>query len=172
MAGTKTESIIDYEGPMTHGTMEMLLTRLRSAEAFTGIRKPVRKRLYGTFVELIDNIYKYDAGIPEKLISKIPSSMISVRKEENGYLLTAGNVVPNEEIGNLKFNIDRVNELDKEALVNLYEEIINRESTAEDTGAGLGLITMALRTESELMYSFNSLENDYSFFEIQIKITE
>jgi hypothetical protein len=76
----------------------------------------------------------------------------------------------NDDIGELKFKLERVNQLDKASLLNLYEDVINRESGIEETGAGLGLITMALRTEHEIKYSFTSVDSDHSFFEMQITL--
>ena len=70
----------------------------------------------------------------------------------------------------MKFKLDRVNQLDTEALKTLYEDVINKESNLSDTGAGLGLITMAMRTSCDIEYTFTPLDTDYSFFEIQITL--
>ena len=79
-------------------------------------------------------------------------------------------MVLNDDIGDLQFKLDRVNQLDNEALKSLYEEVINKESSLEDTGAGLGLITMAIRTNSDIKYSFTTVDDDYSYFEMQITL--
>ena len=55
-------------------------------------------------------------------------------------------------------------------LKSLYEDIINQEAGENDKGAGLGLITMALRTKNDISYSFTSLDGDQSFFKMQIII--
>jgi hypothetical protein len=78
--------------------------------------------------------------------------------------------VRNDDIGDLKFKIDRVNQLDSEALKSLYEDVINRESNVSDTVAGLGLITMAMRTSKDIEYSFTEVDDDHSFFEIRITL--
>lgn len=168
----KADTIIDYQGPVTHETIETLLNELRAAREFTELKKPARKRLYGTFVELIDNIFKYADNRTAHLRSKKKAPAISIKKRGKKYIVKAGNMVLNENIGNLAFNLDRINQLDKEALKTLYEETINKESSEKDTGAGLGLITMALRTEYAVKYKFTSIDKDYSFFDIQITINE
>jgi len=163
---------MDFEGSISFGSIEILLNKLRSAPEFQGLKKPVKKRLYGIFVESLDNIYKYSARISTDDLNKIRDPMVSVKKLDDAFLITAGNMVSNDDIGELRFKLDRVNQLDNEALKTLYEDVINQESGLDDKGAGLGLITMALRTDKEINYSFTSLENDYSFFEIQITINE
>ncbi len=166
----KTRTLVDFEGAITFGTIEMLLNQLRSTGEFQGMKKPARKRLYSVFVESIDNIYKYGTTVPrdEQGAGRLPR--ISVISHEEGYLVRAGNLVANDDIGDLKFKLDRVNQLDDEALKTLYEDVINRDSDASDTGAGLGLITMAMRTNSDIDYTFAEVDNNHSFFEIQITL--
>ncbi len=168
----KAVTIIDYQGPVTHDTIETLLNELRATKEFQELKKPARKRLYGTFVELIDNIFKYADNSTAHLRKKKKEPVISIKKKGAMFIVKAGNMVLNENIGNLTFNLDRLNQLDKEALKTLYEDTINRESREKDTGAGLGLITLALRTEHEVKYNFTSIDKDYSFFDIQITINE
>lgn len=168
----KTETLVDFKGAISFETIELLLNELRSAKEFQEMMKPARKRLYGTFVESIDNIFKYSAGhsVASKSVRRVPK--ISVKKKNKVYVVTSGNLVENDDIGDLRFQLDRVNQLDNEALKSLYEDIINRESNDEDKGAGLGLITMALKTDHDIGYSFKAVDTEYSFFEMQITINE
>jgi hypothetical protein len=167
---SKSGTLVDFEGAITFGTIEMLLNKLRAAKEFREMKKPTKKRLYSIFVESIDNIFKYAVKLPEKVSNTGNVAKISVIKKKGQYLVRAGNMVLNDDIGDLKFKLDRVNQLDNEALKSLYEEVINKESDVNDTGAGLGLITMALRTETDIGYNFTSVDNDYSFFEMQITL--
>ncbi len=168
----KAEVIIDFKGPISFATMEMILNKLRSAEAFNEMKKPARKRLYGTVVESIDNIYKYAANdqTPSRSKKKLP--ILAVKKKGEEFVVTVGNLVTNDVVEDLRFKLDRVNQLDNEALKSLYEDVINKEAGEEDKGAGLGLITMALRTEKEIKYSFSLLDQIHSFFQMQITINE
>ncbi len=168
----KAETIIDFKGPITFATMEMLLNQLRSASQLAAMRKPAKKRLYGTVVETLDNIFKYAADVAPDTRSKRRMPQLKVVKKGPEFIVTAGNQVLNEHVEDLKFKLDRVNQLDDEALKSLYEEVINQEAGDTDNGAGLGLITMALRTEQDLRYSFTSLDSAHSFFTMQITIKE
>lgn len=164
--------LIDFEGPISYSTMERILNKLRASREFQDMGKPARKRLYGTVVESIDNIFKYGVGIRGKSLDNKRAPVLSVIKEKNRYVVTAGNMIRNDDIEDLKFKLDRVNQLDVEALKSLYEDIINKESSDEDRGAGLGLITMAMRSEEEIAYSFTMVDELHSFFKMQIIINE
>jgi hypothetical protein len=167
---SKPGTLVEFEGVISFGTIEMLLNQLRSTKEFQEMKKPAKKRLYSIFVESIDNIFKYSAGMPGngESITRVPK--VSVIKKDDLYLVRAGNLVLNDDIGDLKFKLDRVNQLDTEALKSLYEDVINRDSNVSDTGAGLGLITIAMRTSSDKEYTFSPVDADHSFFEIQITL--
>ena len=167
---SKSGTLVDFEGAITFGTIEMLLNKLRSCGEFQEMQKPVKKRLYSIFVESIDNIFKYAASLPSSKVHSGRLPKISVTRKGKNYVVRAGNLVLNDDIGDLRFKIDRVNQLDKEALKSLYEDVINREAHDSDTGAGLGLITMAMRTDQEIEYYFTEVDSDHSFFEFQITL--
>ncbi len=167
---SKEEVIIDFRGPISFETMEGLLNELKSAPMFSELRKPVRKRLYGTVCESIDNIYKYAASnlVDSQGTSRAP--LLTVKKLDNIFTISVGNLVLNELVDNLRNQLERINQLDNDALRTLYEDVINREAGEATTGAGLGLITMALRTEVDIEFSFEPVDTGYSFFTMKIDI--
>lgn len=167
---SKEEVIIDFRGPISFETMEKLLNELKCAPAFNELRKPVRKRLYGTVVESIDNIYKYAAFNQVDSQGNSRTPLLVVKKQDDIFTVSVGNLVMSDLVDGLKSKLDKVNELDSEELKKLYEEVINKESEEADTGAGLGLITMALRTEVDIEYSFEPVDAGYSFFTMKIDI--
>jgi hypothetical protein len=167
---SKSAILVDFEGAITLGTIEMLLNRLRSTSAFQAMEKPTRKRLYSIFVESIDNIFKYGARMPGEHRNSFRAPKISVFTKKGRIHVKSGNLVLKDEIEDLKFKLDRVNQLDNEALKTLYEEVINKETGIYDSGAGLGLITMAMRTDTDIRYTFTPVDEDYSFFEMEITV--
>ena len=164
--------IIDFEGAISCEIMEKLLNELKSARQFNALRKPVRKRVYGTVVESIDNIFKYSATVQGKVkvLQRLP--MIMVIENEGKFVVSAGNLIQNEQIDDLRFKLDRVNQMDDEALKSLYEEVINKEASEEDRGAGLGLITMALRTNENIRFNFDPAGPVHSYFTMHITIKD
>lgn len=167
---SKKVTMVEYMGSISFETMEELLNTLRDSKEFQEMNKPARKRLYSTFVESIDNIFKYAANDTTDSLGEKGYPMILVEKKGDRFAVTSGNLVKNDEVGDLTFKLDRVNQLDNESLKSLYEDVINQETGIDDKGAGLGLITMALRTEDDISYSFAPLDENYSFFKMQIII--
>lgn len=165
-------AIIDFEGSISFETMERLLNQLKSANQFNALRKPVRKRVYGTVVESIDNIFKYATPYKNKGRSLERPPQIKVKEQNGKFIVSAGNLIANNQIDDLKFKINLINEMDDSELKKLYEEVINKEAREEDRGAGLGLITMAMRTDENIRYHFDPAGPVHSYFTMQITIKE
>jgi hypothetical protein len=168
----KREAIINFEGSISFETMEKLLNQLKSAWQFNALRKPVRKRVYGTVVETIDNIFKYATPYKGKDLVLRRPPMIQVKKHKGKFIVSAGNLVDTGQVIDLKNKLNRVNSMDDKALKKLYEEVINKEATDEDSGAGLGLITMAMRTDEDIRYNFDPVDTRHSYFTMHITIKE
>jgi len=166
------EAIIDFEGSISFETMEKLLNQLKSASQFNALRKPVRKRVYGTVVESIDNIFKYATPFKGKGQQILRPPRIKVCEVKGKFIVSAGNLIQNDKVDGLSYKLNRVNELDDSDLKKLYEEVINKEASDQDSGAGLGLITMALRTDENIRYQFDTISPKHSYFTMHITIKE
>ena len=49
----------------------------------------------------------------------------------------------------------------------MYEDQINKEELAINNSAGLGLITVAIKSDGNINYNFRSIDEFLSIFEIQ-----
>jgi len=165
-------AIIDFEGSISFETMEKLLNQLKSASQFNALRKPVRKRVYGTVVESIDNIFKYATPFKNKGNLQNKPPQIIVKEADGKFIVSAGNLIRNDKVEDLKYKLNRINMMDDDELKSLYEEVINKEAKEEDRGAGLGLITMAMRTDENIRYQFEPAGPGHTYFTMQITIKE
>ena len=168
----QNEAIINFEGSISFETMEQLLNQLKSARQFNALRKPAKKRVYGTVVETIDNIFKYATPFKGKDPPLRRPPRIQVRKYGGKFIVSAGNLIRKDQVEGLKQRLNRVNGMNDHALKMLYEEVINKDSSDDDSGAGLGLITMAMRTDEDIRYNFDPVDTRHSYFTMHITIKE
>ena len=89
---------------------------------------------------------------------------------ESGYYITVGNLIRDEEKEDLKEKLDDVNKLNREELKEKYRDAILKSEVTEGTGAGLGIIDMAIKSENRLEYTFSDVKDDISFFILEIKV--
>ena len=168
----QNEAIINFEGSISFETMEQLLNQLKSARQFNALRKPAKKRVYGTVVETIDNIFKYATPFKGKDPPLQRPPRIQVRKYGGKFIVSAGNLIRMDQVDGLRERLNRVNGMNDHALKMLYEEVINKDSSEQDSGAGLGLITMAMRTNENIRYEFEAAGPGHAYFTMHITIKE
>ena len=162
----ENQTILYYKGPIEFKTTELLLQRVKRDLEAQEIKKILKKRVYNIMVECIENILRHNAAAPGTDIHP----HIVLEKRDEGYLINAGNLITNVEVEQLKEKLDFVARQDKEGLRKMYEDQINSEEIIEKNGAGLGIITMAIKSKNKIEYAFNRVDDQYSVFELNISV--
>ena len=153
-------------------TQENLISILSMTEGNIGNKDDLllRKKIFNVMVELSQNIYKH-ADEPDK--DKDGKSGIFLIGEKNGdYTLTTGNLILNDKIEALKIALEKVNGSNFPELEALFNKIIMEEDQKGKKGAGLGFIDLKMKSRNNLIYNISPIDGDYSFFEIQVKVSE
>lgn len=160
--------ILEYNGVVTFEKIDRMLDRLSEMPAFLQLTRSIQKKLYAIFVECIENIYKNTGNGRANTNNKLP--YIRLAKQDDKFYISSGNVISNKRINTLKSRIDRINLLDHEGLKSEYAEIIDKEWISNEEGAGLGLITIALRSGNKINYHFTSLDDKHSYYEMKVDV--
>ena len=168
---TNKEVILEYSGNVTFAKIDRMLDRLSEMPAFRQLRRNIQKKLYGIFVECIENIYKNTGNGRDNpnINKKLP--YIRLGKQDDIFCISSGNIIANKRINNLKHRIDAINHLDREGLKSAYAEILDQETLSAEEGAGLGLITIAMRSGNKIKYNFTSLDEQHSYYEMKIHVS-
>ena len=162
--------ILDYKGPIKFEMIEFLLNKVKKGMDSLGEKKIIKKKVFNLMVEIIENIYKHSANNEINNKDNIFQSRISLEKYENNYLITAGNTISNRNIESLRRRLDQVIQMNNKGLKILYEEKITKEPFSEKGGAGLGIITIAIKSDNKLNYSIISINDNFSYFELKVTI--
>ena len=161
--------LLDYAGIVDHKKINHLLNTLKNSEEFLSLDKTTRKRLYAILVECLENISRH--SIKKFNIYKDFRPFILAWEENmKMIIIKAGNPIYQHQIVILEKELNRVNQMKDNDLTALYDEIINRERKRKDKGAGLGLIMIKSKSGNNIDYSFTTIDNNYSFFEINISL--
>lgn len=165
---SKKEVILEHRGAVTFDTINPLLDRLKVQAEFMKLRRGFQKRLYSVFVECIENIYKYESNDVDQFDNKEP--YISLTKQEDMFIVRTGNIIANTRVTGLQSRLELINRQDYEKLRASYAKIIDQDIITKEEGAGLGLITIALRSQNRINYSFTTIDKNRSYFEMKILI--
>jgi len=165
---TDNEIILEYNGKVTFNTINPLLFKLKGQSDFKKLNRGYQKRLYSVFVECIENIYKYEASDVDRINHKKP--YIRLAKQDDQFIIRTGNIIANKRIEGLQARLEQIKKQDHKGLRASYARIIDQEIISTEEGAGLGLITIALRSDNRFSYNFTLIDPEHSYFEMKIFI--
>ena len=155
-----------YKGDFTKHLTDNILELAETGMQTESENNSTKKKVYFIMVESLQNITRHQ-GSPE---TKMLEGFFSMNKYPGGYLVTSGNIVENKDIDVLKQKLDKVNSFDGAQLKELYQEMLAEGSFSSKGGAGLGLIEMARKSGNKLIYQFEEVSVDYSYFYFQCNI--
>ncbi|MDT8402385.1 MAG: SiaB family protein kinase [Bacteroidales bacterium] len=164
------EDFINYTGPFTYETIDRVLDELKDADWYNALSQVARKRIYAILVECMENIVKH--SVDARTGRDRFKSFIRVSEKEGNIVISAGNPVYPERAEELAVMIEMLNELDQETLSSLCRDKINGKTVPGRNSAGLGFITMRLRSGTRIDYSFTRIDEGLSFFSMQIKVNK
>jgi len=163
--------LLAYKGEFNHNIINAILSNAKLQMLGLNMEVSKRKKLYNIMVECLENINRY-AGEgsfnAKEFAPQFPLFLLG--KSKSGYYITVGNLIKEENKKALKGRLDDVNKLSRKELKEKYRDVIMSSVISENSGAGLGIIDMAIKSENPLEYAFNNVKDDISFFVLEIKV--
>ena len=167
---TELQGFLNYTGPVDYAKINQLLIDLKQSWGFMNLDKVTGNRVYGLVVECLENIVKYSARPSVEI--RHAESTISVAKHDDLIVIKAGNTVETDKADKLILQISEINNLCNKGLNDMFEKQINKLMEQDETGAGLGLILMKLKSGNEISYNVTRFEGNYSYLELTISVKE
>jgi hypothetical protein len=167
---TESQGFLNYTGPVDYAKINHLLDDLKHSWGFMNLDKVTGNRVYGLVVECLENIVKYSAK-PAVGIGHTESS-ISVARQNGLIVIKACNTIEADKADKIVLQIDEINNLHINGLKDMFEKQINKLIEQDESGAGLGLILMKLKSGNEIACHITRLEGSYSYLELTISVKE
>lgn len=95
---------------------------------------------------------------------------VIVLDEGDHYIISLGNLIPDKKKSFITNHLNELNAMDLAEVKEYYMKVLSNGLLSEKGGAGLGFITMALKSKSKLEYAFHQCQDDFSFFEVRMKL--
>lgn len=128
----------------------------------------LRKKVFSIMVEILENVARYSPGREAEEQFGMPIAIISFF--EKVYSLTTGNLILNKNVEQLKASIDTINSYDREGLKELFRKSLSDNSNDPDSTGNMGLIDMARKSGSKLIYQFETINELYSYYTMTVKV--
>jgi hypothetical protein len=163
--------LICFSGKVSQGIVEQLCDSIKGQISEGEGTKSNPMKVISIFVEQAQNIINYNfKNLNHKYYDQIlESSIVTIGKTEDGFFVTSGNIIDNQDLAALVHKIDFLNSLAPAELKQYYKEVMKRDGIDENgRSAGLGLIQMARKAKFPLEYQNYSLNEELTYFQINV----
>ncbi|SRR6056297_1041548 len=164
--------LMSFTGPFSQGIIEEIGDALRNyLETKIDSRGEIFK-VFSVFIEQTQNIKNYAYQLPDKEVQEeiLMSGVLNIGYKDEKYFVSSGNLVKNKDVPELKERLEEIESYDRRELASAYREVLRSNKDSDEQGAGLGLIEMARKASEQIVFDFEEVENDYSFFTLIIRI--
>jgi hypothetical protein len=163
--------LLSFKGDITSELLTSILQIMESKMDNMHEEPKLKKKVYNVLVECLQNLYHHMDETTETGGERGRSAIFMIGKQDGDYNIITGNYIMNENVSGLKKRLDDVNALTKEELKDYYKQVLNNGEMSLKGGGGLGMIDIARKTGQKLHYNFMPIDEKYSFFSLNIKVS-
>jgi hypothetical protein len=129
-------------------------------------KKSTVKRMFSILVEGLQNIRLHG----EKGKDGHQTSFFAIDQGTDTYKIALGNLIYSKHNKNIETRITEINKMTREEVKILYMEVLTNGIISNKGGAGLGFITMAMKSDKNLDYFFDEINDELSCFTLIITL--
>jgi hypothetical protein len=156
---TDDKIIVSHFGEFSLDLVNSLATSIEDIMIEAGDKKSAVRRMFSIIVEALQNIRIHG----ERDNSQNQVSFIIVSQALDSYKIVIGNLVDKMNLKMLTTRIDSLNQMQPEEIKTLYMETLSNGIMSEKGGAGLGFITIALKSKNKIEYSSEYVSDELAF---------
>lgn len=162
-----------YRGRFTQKISDSIISIAQQIVEVSPESPQVRRRIFTILVECLQNMLHHQLAAEKQ---ELPPSaerlgILVLQKKDSVFHITSGNVVEAALVPALQQLLEKINSLNKKALKQLYLEVLSGITVNNKGGAGLGLIDIARKSNTDLSYKFQPIDNKHSFFFLHTTIS-
>jgi len=132
------------------------------------VRKTIIKKLFSIVIEGLQNIRLHGEHDDEG--QKLAAFLCWQSGEK--YFISFSNLMDQGDKEKISTIVSSINEKEKMELKQHYISVMNNGIMSKAGGAGLGLITMAMKSENTISTSFTDLEMDLCIVDFALQIND
>lgn len=148
-------------GGVNQDLINSLSTNVEDFMISAGDKKPLIKRVFSIVIEGLQNVL-----IHGERLDGLRLGLLVIANNESHYRVSMGNITQVSEREKITAYLDKLNQFDDEEVKAFYLETLNNGLISEKGGAGLGFITMRMKSKHRLDYQFLDLGDGLLFFSI------
>lgn len=162
----KKSIVVNHFGEFSQDLVNSIASSVEEQMIHAGDQKKVVKRVFSILIEGLQNIRLHGERGED---GKQQSYLILV-KNPTYYKLGFGNLIQQEDIEQIERYLAKINAMNSEELKELYTSILTNGYISKKGGAGLGFLTMRMKSENQLSHQILKFSNGTAFFSVDAQI--
>ena len=159
---------ISHFGEFNSQKISELTTESEEYLLKSGAVKRTIKSTFNILIEGLQNIINHGELSPNGK----QLGFFNLAESDHHYQMNFSNLIQDDKIEKIQKSIERLNTSDDNEIKNLYlEKLTNGEISAKG-GAGLGIITMAMKSKNKIQFQTKSIDDNLSILTIEVKINK
>lgn len=161
------ELILAYDGVLNPETISKLETEIEGKILEKGLPKIVIRKVFFICIEALQNMYIH--GYKDENGAKHNFFILYIA--DKAVKMIGANLIHNPAIPKIQKHIERINSFqDPGDLKTYYLEHLENNELSEKGGAGLGFITIGMKSGNKLRTEFETINDDRSMFLMEVTI--
>lgn len=153
--------LVKHFGDLAQESISSLEGQVESSIIENAIAKGPLRKIFFISVETLQNMLIHG----HKNLDGQQRSFFILTKDDTKVDMISANLISNKAVPILEKQIETINDFeDPAALKQYYMEHLENNQLSEKGGAGLGFITIAMKSGNKLKVSFEKIDENYSLF--------
>ena len=157
---------VSHFGEFSQDLVNSLTISIENAMVDSGDKKSTVKRMFSVLVEGLQNIRIHG----ERDEDGTQVSFLIILQQVDTYKITFGNLIETKNIAKVKKLVDFLNSSDLTTVKQHYMEVLSNGNISNKGGAGLGFITMALKTKHSIETTEVEVSSDLSCLTVELTL--
>lgn len=161
---------IIYEGEINQAVIKAFVANIERDLIEAEEPQKVIRRVYHAMVESLQNMSRHADSWFTGEKAERSRGLLILKKSENHYTITTGNLIAKEHVADTKARIEQVNALDADGIKALYRERIRDGKISERGGAGLGFIDLVKKTGNRIYIESEHANDKVDFLLLSVRV--
>lgn len=161
--------VLNFMGPLSQDLIEDIVGTVREKLAMEGVDMTTIMNIFAVAVEQSQNMIQHSEELIPARHPDTPFRLgtLLIGHENNAYFVTSGNIIENARIDALQDRLSSLNKMTREELKQYYKQQRKKSPTRSRQNAGLGLIEIARKATQPIVFDFQKIDEQRSFFSIK-----
>lgn len=156
--------LLNYQGEFSVNLIRTFANGVEERMTQNGDKKYIIKRMFSILIEGLQNVYIH-GGKDEMDRQQV---FLIVAHNQSQYRVLMGNILDAEDRELVKAYLGNINNHSEEELKQLYLTVLKNGYMSDKGGAGLGIVTMRLKSSEDLNYKIYDLHEGKSFLVVEV----